>query len=637
MKTAAPPAVRAGAERHYRRGVEAMARQRYAEAEREFDRACRQAPNEALYWVNLAQAIRKQGQVERALPAARRAAALDPALPIAQRMLAQCLNECGRHELAAEALQQAHGSDEERAVLLTERGLALQRAHRLQDSIEPLMQAVRLRPDSIKAWVALTDAFKGLNLPEAAWECQRTASALEPDNPYLLCSKIHMGLLAARWDGLEADCARLATLVEEGRNPAPVPFMHLSVPGATAAQHLRTARAHAARVRGQIVPLPPPAAPRRAGRLRIGYLSNDFHAHATAYLFAGVLEQHDRDRFEVFAYSYGTDDGSPMRARLQQAVENFIDVRTESARSTAERIRADGIDILVDLKGYTLLARPEILVYRPAPVQVQFLGYPGSMGADFIDYLITDAIVSPPQTADDYTEKLAYLPRCYQPNDSRRPLPPAPPREACGLPPQGFVYCCFNNTYKITPAVFDVWCRLLARTPGSVLWLLDANLQAKDNLKREAAARGIDPQRLIFAPHLPYSAHLARLQHADLFLDNLPVNAHTTASDALWAGVPVVTCRGETFAGRVAASLLTAVGATETVAANLEEYESVALRFAEQQAALSALRSRLRDARKSCCLFSSTGYARNIEGLYELMHMRWLSGLAPDHLLELLR
>lgn len=626
MKTAAPPAVRAGAERHYRRGVAAMARQRYAEAEREFERACRQAPREALYWLNLAQAIRKQGQPERALPAARQAAALDPALPIAQRMLAQCLNECGRHELAADALAQANGSDEERAVMLTERGLTLQRAHRLQDSIDPLLQAVRLRPDYIKAWVALTDAFKGLNLPEAAWECQRTAFSLEPDNPYLLCSKIHMALLAARWEGLESDCARLATLVEEGREPAPVPFMHLSVPGATAAQHLRTTRAHAARVRGQIVPLPPPAAPRRGGRLRIGYLSNDFYAHATAYLFAGVLEQHDRERFEIFAYSYGPDDGSPMRARLQQAVEHFIDVRTESARATAERIRADGIDILVDLKGYTLLARPEILVYRPAPVQVQFLGYPGSMGADFVDYLITDAIVSPPESAGEYTEKLAYLPRCYQPNDSRRPLPPAPPRETCGLPPQGFVYCCFNNTYKITPDVFDVWCRLLARTPGSVLWLLDANLQAKDNLKREAAARGIDPQRLIFAPNLPYEAHLARLQHADLFLDNLPVNAHTTASDALWAGVPVVTCLGETFAGRVCASLLNAVGLDELVTSTLADYEALAAALASDADRCARLRTHLRAARATAPLFDSVGFARDLQRLYlDLREATWAS------------
>ncbi|MCX7901675.1 MAG: tetratricopeptide repeat protein [Burkholderiaceae bacterium] len=614
MKTATRSA-RAEADRHFRRGLDAMSRGQYAEAERAFERATRAAPQDALYWVNLAQSIRKQGQPERALASARRAAELGPDLSIAQRMLAQCLRECGRYEDAAQALVQRAGSAEERAAMLTERALALQSAHRTADSIEPLLEAVRLQPTHVRAWVVLGDAFKAIDMPEAAWECQRTAVELDPQNPYLLCSKIHLGLSAARWDGLSADCDRLARLLEEGRGPAPVPFMHLSVPGATAAQHLQTARAHAQRACGHIRPLPPRTGARKPGRLRIGYLSNDFHEHATAYLLAGALEQHDRSRFEIFAYSYGKDDGSAMRARLRQAVEHFVDVGAESARATAERIRADGIDVLIDLKGYTLFARPEILAYRPAPVQAQFLGYPGTMGADFVDHLIADPIVTPPSLADAFTERLALLPRCYQPNDHRRPLPPPPRREECGLPDDAFVFCCFNNTYKITPAFFDLWCRLLQRTPGSVLWLLDANLQAQQNLRREAQARSVDPQRLIFAPKLPYPAHLARLRHADLFLDNLPVNAHTTASDALWAGVPIVTCVGDTFAGRVCASLLAAAGLPELATASLADYEALAAALAADRGRLAALKRHLETSRHTSALFDSAGFARDLEQL----------------------
>jgi predicted O-linked N-acetylglucosamine transferase (SPINDLY family) len=631
MKTIAPPA-QADAERHYRRGLAAMARNDFAAAEREFERAARKAPGDALYWVNLAQAIRKQGQPERALAAARRAVAVDPQLGIAHRMLAQCLDECGRHGEAADVPLTGAGSDLERAVRLTDRALSLQRLLRMSESVEPLLEAVRLAPAHVPAWLALADAFKALGMPQAAWECQKTAVELQPQNPALLCSKIHLALEAAHWAEVDADCVRLTTLLEQGRAPAPIPFMHLSVPGATAAQHLYSARAFAQGATARIVPFVATSEKRRAGRLRIGYLSNDFHEHATAYLLAGVLERHDRDRFEVFAYSYGPDDGSPMRARLKQAVEHFVDIREESARASAERIRRDGIDVLIDLKGYTLHARTEILAYRPAPVQAQFLGYPGSMGADFIDYAIVDRVVAPPEHAPHFSERLAYLPHSYQPNDDRRPLPPAPPRSECGLPEQAFVFCCFNNTYKITPQMFDLWCRLLARAPGSVLWLLDANLEAQKNLRREAAARGIDPQRLIFAPKRPYAEHLARLRNADLFLDTLPYNAHTTASDALWAGVPLVTCPGETFASRVAASLLHAAGLPELIAPSLEDYEALALRLAQQPEALAALKQKLDAQRTRCPLFDSLRFARALEALYERMVERFRSGQPPDHL-----
>jgi len=621
------------AEKKYQQGLALMQQGRWDEAARAFEAAIERSPKDALFWLNLAQARRKLGRPETAIEAARRAVALDPDSVLARRMLGLCLNETGLHAEAAVALDARVGSDEERAAALTERGLAMQRAGRFRDSIEPLLTAARLAPTSVKIHIALSDGFKGLEMPEAAWECQRTAVALDSDNPYLLCSLIHLGLSACKWEGLSEASHRLAALCAEGREPAPVPFMHLSVPGASPQDHLRTARAHCARSTAHVQPLSPVTpAQRRAGRIRIGYFSNDFHSHATAYLLARVLERHDRGTFEVFAYSYGADDGSPMRKRLEAAVEHFVDVQRESARTTAERIRADGIDLLVDLKGYTLNARTEVLAFRPAPIQVNYLGYPGTMGAPFIDYIVTDPVVTPPSMAVDFTEKFAYLPHCYQPNDDTRPIGPPPPRAECGLPDDAFVFCCFNNTYKITPDVFDAWCRLLRAVPDSVLWLLDANLEAKHNLWREAEARGIARERLIFAPKWPYERHLLRIQHADLFLDNVPVNAHTTASDALWAGVPIVTCPGATFASRVAASLLNAVGTTETIAANLKEYELVALRLAQQPAALATLRGSLRAARSRCHVFDSPRYTRNLESLYQRMHTRWFCGQAPDHL-----
>jgi predicted O-linked N-acetylglucosamine transferase (SPINDLY family) len=621
------------AERKYQQGLTLMQQARYDEAATAFEAAIERSPKDPLFWINLAQARRKLGRAEAAVEAARRAVALDPGSALARRMLGLCLNESGLHADAAAVLDARTGSDDERAAMLTERGLALQRAGQMHASVEPLLEAARLVPTSIKTHIALSDAFKGLDMPEAAWECQRTAVALDASNPYLLCSLIHLGLSACKWAGLREATSRLAELCAAGTGPAPVPFMHLSVPGASAQAHLRTAQAHCARTTGHLKLLPPVApTQRRPGRIRVGYFSNDFHSHATAYLMARVLEHHDRSAFEVFAYSYGPDDGSPMRRRLETAIEHFVDVQHESARTTAERIRADGIDVLVDLKGYTLHARPEVLAYRPAPIQVNYLGYPGTMGAPFIDYIITDPVVTPPEVAGDFTEKFAYLPHSYQPNDDTRPVGPPPPRAECGLPDDAFVFCCFNNTYKITPQMFDIWCRLLAQVEGSVLWLLDANLQAKGNLRAEARARGIDPLRLIFAPKLPLAQHLARLANADLVLDTLPYNAHTTASDALWAGVPVVTCPGETFASRVAASLLRAAELPELVAASLEEYVSVALRLAQEPSGLAALKAKLRSRRSTCALFDSERYARNLEALYERMFERWRSGLPPDHL-----
>ncbi len=369
-------------------------------------------------------------------------------------------------------------------------------------------------------------------------------------------------------------------------------------------------------------------------RLRVGYLSADFHGHATAYLAAEMFELHDRNRFEVIAYSYGPDDGSEIRARLQRGFERFIDVRLHSYADAAAAIHADGVEILVDLKGYTVHARPEILALRPAPVQVNYLGYPGTMGADFIDYIVGDRFVTPVSRAGEFSENLVLMPDSYQVNDRRRQIAATPPRQALGLPENSFVFCCFNQPYKILPDVFAVWMRMLEAVPGSVLWLLELDRWVAPNLRREASARGVDPARLVFAPLLPLAEHLGRLSAADLFLDTHPYNAHTSTSDALWTGLPVLTCTGETFASRVAGSLLAAAGVPELITCSLAEYEALGLRLARTPGELAELRRRLSRSRDAAPLFDTPRFVRNLETAYETMWRIHQAGGAP-RLIEL--
>jgi predicted O-linked N-acetylglucosamine transferase (SPINDLY family) len=324
------------------------------------------------------------------------------------------------------------------------------------------------------------------------------------------------------------------------------------------------------------------------------------------------------------------NDGSAIRKRLEKAFDQFVDVQNVSFVEAAQRIQSDGIDILVDLTAYTEMARTQIPAQRPAPVQVNYLGYPGTMGAPFIDYIMVDEFVVPPDQEAFFSEKLARLPGAYQVNDSKREIAAqTPSRRECGLPETGFVFCCFNNSFKITPRMFDIWMRILKAVPGSVLWLLENNPAVPVNLRKEAQARQVSEDRLIFAPRLPLAEHLARHRLADLFLDTLPYNAHTTASDALWAGCPLVTMAGHTFPSRVAASLLRTVGLPELITTSLPEYEELALRLAQDADLLNTLRSRLQTNRKTSRLFDGTRAARAIESAYTTMWETYKAGEPP--------
>lgn len=441
------------------------------------------------------------------------------------------------------------------------------------------------------------------------------------------------------WEDFDAwQQLALQAVADPAASPLP-PFHLLSLPGISAAEQRRCAtrwmyarllqsagdRSLLAVEFARVADAVPP------DRIRIGYLSSDFHQHATALLMVEMLEAHDHLRFEVHAYSYGADDGQGMRQRLLSAFDCFHDITALDDLQAARIIHEDGIHILIDLKGYTAGTRSSVLTYRPAPLQVSFLGYPGTLGGGFCDYLVSDRFVTPVATAADYSESLACMPHSYQPHGRHAEIAPTPTRAAAGLPDDGLVLCCFNQAYKFTPAVFDIWCALLEQTPGSVLWLL-RNEHAEGNLRREAMQRGISPQRLVFADELPQPQHLGRLQLADLVLDTLPYNAHTTASDALWAGVPVLTCAGDTFASRVAGSLLHAVGLSELVTHSLADYAELAAALVADPMRLRSLRSKLARQRLDAPLFDVAAYTLSLEALYGAMWQRHQAGLLPHAL-----
>jgi predicted O-linked N-acetylglucosamine transferase (SPINDLY family) len=368
----------------------------------------------------------------------------------------------------------------------------------------------------------------------------------------------------------------------------------------------------------------------RHEKTRIAYLSANFHEHAVAYLAAGLFEAHDRQRFEITAVSFGPAAQGGIRDRLERAFDRFVDVGGDSDEEVAQMLAAAEVDIAVDLTGHTADSRTGILAHRPAPVQVNFLGYPGTLGAEYIDYIIADRFVIPPGEDAFYSERVVRLPDSYQVNDAKRRIAEGTPSRAdAGLPETGFVFCCFNNNFKITPEIFDVWMRLLSQVDGSVLWLLEDTATAAANLRSEALRRGVDAERLVFAPRRAQDEHLARHRLADLFVDTLPYNAHTTASDALWAGLPLVTCMGSTFAGRVAGSLLHAAGLPELATRSLDEYETLALRLATTPPLLAAIRARLAEHRATCPQFDTDRFRRHLEAAYTTMLERHLAGLPP--------
>jgi len=511
-------------------------------------------------------------------------------------------------------------------------GCALLLRGRLDEALVRLRSALALEPDLVGAHHNLGYAYSQKGDHAKAIEAFQAALALRPDD-----AAIREGLLfqmqnVCDWSRFDELCAlQRASAPDPDQNVSPFSLQSLPVLPAEQLQCARNyARRQAARVaeaRGHLAFRFEPG-PRH--RLRIGYLSADFRDHVMAYVMGEVYALHDRSRVEIVAYSYGPDDGSDMRRRLRRSFDRFVDIGGLSDARAASAIHADKVDILVDLQGYTQHARCGIPALRPAPVQASYMGYAGTMAAPFIDYLVADRFVIPPTLAANYGEKIVHLPGSYYVMDRRRPPLAAPARSQLGLPDGAFVFCCFNQAYKILPEVFARWMRVLGAVQGSVLWLLESNPWMQENLRREARIRGVDPGRLVFAPRAAPDLHLARVAAADLFLDTRPYNAHTTATDALWRGVPVLTWPGETFPSRVAGSLLTAAGMPELIVDSGEDYEALAIALARDPPRLLALRAKLDSARASGALFDTAAFTRHLEFAYERMWQNHQSGHGPQ-------
>ncbi len=617
---------------HGKRGTKLLALGRPEEALASLEQALALAPGDAVTNYNRGNVLIALGRRSEAIAAFEQAARSNPRLVPAWYNLGTTLMELRRHEEAVASFDRVLALDPAMAAAHNNRGAALLVLGRPAEAVAALERALRTQPDHPGALENLGGAQMDLGRFEEAMATFRRLLAVAPDRSDTVGRLLEPLVRCCAWsDEYFSLRARVVELAALGL-PAQFPFPFLSTSDSPAAQLSCARRCVADKFPAEAEPLWTGVTYAHE-RIRVAYLSADFHTHATAFLTAELFERHDREKFEWTAVSFGPDDGSPMRRRMEQAFDAFLDVRDLGDRDVARLLREREVDIAVDLKGYTLGRRLGIFAHRIAPVQVNYLGYPGTLGAPYIDYIIADPEVIPEEHFEHYTEKIVHLPGCYQPNGSGRPpVGAAPARAELGLPERALVFCCFNASYKITPEIFDIWMRWLHAVPESVLWLLADNPFATANLRAQSARLGIDPGRLVFAPRVELPEHLARQRAADLFVDTLPYNAHTTASDALWAGLPVLTCRGQTFAGRVGASLLQAAGLPELVTQNLEEYESLALALAADRGRLSALRTRLAAARESCALFDVGRSVRSLETAYLMMWRRAESRLAPMHL-----
>ncbi len=553
-----------------------------------------------------------------------RVLSVDPYNAEAWHNLGTALHGLKRHRAAVASYDKALGLTPENKVIWNDRSAAI-RAYR--GSNAGVDEEPAIDPADADAWTRRAGFFLAAQRFEKAAIASECALAINPRHLAATRIGIRSRISICDWRKREDDERRVRDGLHAGL-PIITPFNHRAM-SISEAESLIVARLWAKGI-------PQPDALWRGetyhhDRIRVGYICGEFHDHATAVLIAGVFEHHDKAHFNTTAISWGAGKKSGLRQRIETAFDRFIDVQSLNDGEVAAMMREMEIDIAVDLNGQAGAARPGILAHRPAPVQVSYLANCGTMGVQFLDYIIADQIVIPRNQVQHYTEQVVYLPNSYQCNDSRRYVPPCTlTRTDAGLPETGFVFCCFNNNYKITPAIFDVWMRLLKACPGSVLWLLGDIPPAMHNLRREAAARGVASERLVFAPRAPVDDHLARHRLADLFLDTLPVNAHATASDALWAGLPVLTCMGDTFAGRVAASLLQASGLQELVTSSLAEYEEVALALARDPGRLGAIKAELLRSHQFAALFDTARYTRDLECAYMTMWERAQRGAAPE-------
>jgi predicted O-linked N-acetylglucosamine transferase (SPINDLY family) len=603
-----------------------------AQARAIYEEVVRMLPQHFLAWHLLGVIAFEAKETDRAIEATRRCLALKPDDGAAWNTLAAALLTRQDHRGALEAGDRAVSLRPELAEPHLNRGIALLGLRERRAAIECFDRGIAIKPDYAKLHAYRGLAFAGLTNYPAALDAFSRAAALGSDLDVLPGNHLFARLRLCDWRGIERTVEPiLKSGMRAGHGLSPVTA--LSVTDSLDMQ--RAAAARYAQALGIPLDSPAPAtAPFEGRRIRVGYFSMDFRSHAVAYLTAQLFELHDRNRFEVIAFSYGPApaEGDAMAARLRHAFDRFIDVNAVDDGQAAALARSLGIDIAVDLAGFTGDTRPGIMALRAAPVQVNYIGFPGTMGVPFMDYMVADETLVPPALASKYAEKIAWLP-CFQVNDRLRPISSREfTREELGLPAQGFVFCCLNRSNKLNPRIFGPWMRILARVPGSVLLLHADDEVVQRNLRREAQERGVDARRLVFAKALPQPDYLARYRVADLFLDTWPFNGGATVSDALWAGLPVITYPGEAYASRMGAALLVAAALPELVARDAQEYENLAVALAGDAARLAAIRSRLQASRMEVPLFDSAAFTRHIESAYEQMVERSRAGLPPDHI-----
>ncbi|HSS13014.1 MAG TPA: tetratricopeptide repeat protein, partial [Rhizomicrobium sp.] len=616
------------ADAHYHRGVALLDLQRAGDALASFDMVLDAYRDNAEMLNNRGVALWNLKRPAEALESYERALAIEPGFAEAWGNRGLALRDLKRTQEALASFDQVLRLEPRNPVAWNSRGNVLRDAKDYEAAIENYSNAIEIRPEYAEAIINRGYTHWTLKRYEAGAVDVERGLALDPDHPYGRGELMHVRMYSADWRDFATTKAELELLVRAGKRVVQ-PFIFQAI--AESPEDARSCSRILARDKHPEQPSAPhdPAARKGRNKIRIGYLSGEFRQQATAILMAGLYEHHDRNAFEIVAIDAGANDDSEMRARLEKAFDRWMDIGALSDAEAAQAIRAAEIDILVNLNGYFGDARMGVLAQRPCPVQINYLGFPATLGAPYIDYILADTTVIPQDEQRFYDEQVVYLPGSYQANDDKgRPIAPMPGRTEAGLPAQGIVFCNFNHAYKLTPETFDSWMRILAQVKGSVLWLLDCVPLFAKNLGREAEKRGVAADRLIFAPDLPPDQHLARLRLADLFLDGLPYNAHTTGSDTLWAGVPLITCVGTTFPGRVGASLLAAAGLPELVTETRADFEALAIKLAGDSKALEKLRGKVAKARSSI-LFDTAAFTKNIESAYRTMWEGWLAGKKP--------
>ncbi len=615
---------------HLRRAVTLAALGRRGEAIESYGRVVELNPANSLAHSRLAELLVAEGRSLDSMTYFGRAFYIDPDLRESRLRQTLPLEVLKRREQVLEIHRQAVERNPNDAAALHGLGMALGDLGRSAEALKAFRHSLSIDPDNGPAHLMCCAVLSYLGELEDAAESYDRAVALDPRLDTLPGVRLLWAQQMCDWEGLEERIAKITRQIEAGGAPI-VPFNLLRISDSPALQLQCVEGYWAAKLPGQ--PTSPIAGPYpRRDRIRIGYFSADFHLHATTQLLTEALEAHDKAAFEIFAFSFGQVVQDAWRKRVAAAVDHFVDVSAVSDLDVVRMARQWEIDIAVDLKGFTQSARTKIFAERAAPIQVNFLGYPGTMGACF-DYIVADETVITRTSRPFYAEKVAFLPGSYQPNCRVREISGRPIRRSdFALPEDGAVYCCFNQSFKIMPEVFDAWTRILENVEGSVLWLWTTHKRAAENLRQRVAARGLDPERIAFATTLPPPEHLNRLRLADVFLDTLPYNAHTTASDALRMGTPVVTCAGASFAARVAASLLTAAGVPELITTNLEDYAALAIDLGRDPGRLAALKQKLRKNVETSSLFDGVDFARKLERAYQAMYERHQSGLPPADL-----